>query len=237
MRLQARVRSALARFPGLQALVRRWRNPDRAALDRAMADRRLPLILQPHTTTADDRYPDLFDNLAGALDSRPDAKVLSFGCSGGEEVRALRCRLPEASITGVDINPRAIARARRKDRHSRSQYLVADRPPAGEVYDAVLALAVFRHGTLGVQKPDDCAAVLPFARVADAFALLDQALLPGGLLAWGNAHFRLSELPGGDRYVLVFESTHLEIPEVVYGEENRRKLPIQSDRGGLYLKT
>ncbi len=150
-------------------------------------------------------------------------------------MRALRRRLPAAWLVGIDVNPRALARARRRDRHPRSSYLVSDRPPPGEPFDALLALAVFRHGALGGDKPDSCAAILPFARVAEAFAALDAALRPGGLLAWGNAHFRLSDMPGGGGYELIETTADLDPFEVAYGADDRR-LPASVERGGLYRK-
>lgn len=235
MRLPAALRPALKRIPGLRALVRWWHDPDLWALDRSLA-RGTPLrVLQPHTTTSEDRYPALFDRLAAELAGKKAPRVLSFGCSGGEEVRALRRRLPEAWLVGVDVNPRALARARHKDRHQRSSYLVGDRPPPGRPFDAVLALAVFRHGALGDAKPESCAGILPFARVAEAFAALDARLRPGGVLAWGNAHFRLADMPGGDRYALIEATADLDPFEVAYGPDDRR-LPAAEERGGLYRK-
>jgi len=235
MRLPAALRSILKRVPGLRALVRWWHDPDLWALDRSLARGTSLGVLQPYTTTSEDRYPALFDRLAAELAGRDAPRVLSFGCSGGEEVRALRRRLPDAWIVGVDVNPRALARARRRDRHPRSSYLVGDRPPPGQPFDAVLALAVFRHGALRGDKPDGSAGVLPFARVAKAFASLDAALRPGGALAWGNAHFRLADMPGGGRYTLIETTADLDPFEVAYGPDDRR-LPPSGERGGLYRK-
>ncbi len=53
----------------------------------------------PHTEP--DRYPQLFDALAERLAGIAAPRILSFGCSSGEEVRALRQRIPAARITGV----------------------------------------------------------------------------------------------------------------------------------------
>jgi hypothetical protein len=235
MRLPAAAQSLLRRFPALRALMRRWRNPDLAAIERSQARDSGLAVLQPWTTTADDRYPLLFARLAASLGGIVAPRVLSFGCAGGEEVRALRRRLPQATIVGVDANPRALARARRRDRDPRSRYIVADRPPTGETFDAVLALAVFRHGTLGRERPVRCTAVLPFARAAEAFVALDGALRPGGVLAWGNAHFRLADLPGGDRFDLIETSADLDPVEVAYGADDRQ-VPADGEAGGLYRK-
>ncbi len=62
--------------------------------------------------TEAERYPELFD-LAAKL--RPSARrILSFGCSSGEEIEAIRQRFPGATIVGAEINPRSRAKARRR---------------------------------------------------------------------------------------------------------------------------
>lgn len=224
------------RVPGARALYRRWSSGDLVALERSMAAGSALAPMQPWTTTAEDRYPELFDRLAGELAAKADARVLSFGCAGGEEVRALRRRMPAATIVGVDVNPRALSRARRKDRHHRSCYLIGDRPPPGAPFDAILALAVFRHGTLERQRLTSCADLLPFAQAAATFAALDAALRPGGLLAFGNAHFRLADLPGGEHYALVATfDEELARSQPLFGPDDRL-IDGASAAGGLFRK-
>ena len=235
MRLPATLKVFLQSIRWLRSLVRRWRTPDLAALERSLARGSQLAVMQPWTTSSEERYPALFDQLAGLLDAVEAPRILSFGCAGGEEVRAIRRRLPNATIVGVDPNPRALHRARRADRHPLSCYLVGDRPPPGEPFDAALALAVFRHGELGQQKPERCSDALPFSRAAEIFAAVDAALRPGGVLAWGNAHFHLADLPGGDSYEFIAESADLDVFEVTYGPNDRR-VAANGDRGGLYRK-
>lgn len=219
----------------LHALRRKFPNRDLAALRRMLARGSDLAVLQPWTTSGVDRYPALFDALAERLAHIAEPRVLSFGCAGGEEVRALRRRMAGATIVGVDVNPRALDRARRADRDPRSCYLIGDRPPPGDPFDAVLALAVFRHGALERNRVANSRDLLPFARAAEAFARLDTALRQGGLLAWGNAHVRLADLPGGDRYML---EAAFEVPEPsywLYGPDDRLRAGA-SEPGGLYRK-
>lgn len=235
MRHFSALSTLLRGFPALRSVYRRWHNPDLAALERSLSRRSGFDVLQPWTTTAEDRYPDLFDQLAALLSDVRAPRVLSYGCAGGEEVRALRRRLPNATIVGVDVNPRAIERARRRDRDKHSRYMLSDRPPPGELFDAVLALAVFRHGRLAVDRPAQCTAILPFSQAAKAFDLLNASLRPSGMLAWGNAHFRLCRLPGGESYDLIRTSSDLDPIEPAYGQDDRRTANC-GDSGGIYRK-
>ncbi|WP_120716297.1 class I SAM-dependent methyltransferase [Tsuneonella amylolytica] len=216
-----RVPPALRPFSALRAFRRRLHNPDLAALGRMVAGGSDLAVLQPWTTSSEERYPALFDAVAGAFADRPDPRILSFGCAGGEEVRAHRRRLPDATIVGVDVNPRALERARRRDRNPLSCYLIGDRPPPGAPFDAALALAVFRHGEIERHRPDTCTPILPFAAAAATFAPLDAAIAPGGYLGWGHAHFRLADLPGGANYELV-DTCGLEPSTCLYGSDGFR---------------
>ncbi|GEM_PF-3630399 len=64
---------------------------------------------QYSTVTADNRYPRIFAFVRDQLADRDRPRVLSFGCSTGEEVFSLRRYMPAADITGIDINPWAIS--------------------------------------------------------------------------------------------------------------------------------
>lgn len=180
-----------------------------------------PGLLQPFPDTLEERYPELFDAIAARLAELPSPRILSFGCSSGAEVRALKRRIPSARIVGLDLNRRVIARARAADPDG--DYRIAAAPSAGEQFDAILAMAVLRHGQLESERPQNCAAIMPFARFDDALADLDSALAPGGWLAIGNAHFRLADAALTARYEPdPAEFPHLSHPSLLYGPDDRR---------------
>jgi SAM-dependent methyltransferase len=181
--------------PGAIALGRRVRrgiDPDLRELARLERDHGKAL-LQPFTDTEEDRYPQLFDALAERLAGLARPRILSFGCSNGAELRALRRRMPNARLTGIDLNARAIRIARKLD--PVSEYHASGTPPGDARFDAILALAVFRHGQLEAGRPADCSAILPFARVAETISRLDTVLEPRGWLAIWHAHFRFADMP------------------------------------------
>jgi SAM-dependent methyltransferase len=234
-RAMTMLRRMLRALPGARmaaARIRALRDPDFGMVERL---RRTAggALFQPYTDTWDERYPELFDRLAVLLALLPAPRILSFGCSSGAEVRALRRRLPGARITGIDINPRMIARAIAAD--PSGTYRVAATPDPGERFDTVLALAVFRHGILEAEQPDDCAPHLPFARFAEGTTMLDAVLEPGGWLAVWNAHFRFADTPAGARYTA--DPLRMADPHqpLVYGPDNR-KLPGGDYPPALYRK-
>lgn len=217
------LRRIARRLPGGMALGRRLRAWFDADLREVNRMRRVAGVLQPWPHTEPDRYPQLFDALAARLAHLPAPRILSFGCSRGEEVRALRARMPGARITGLDANPAAIGDASKADSHPLSRYVHATEPLPGERYDAILALAVLRHGDLEAFTPEDCSSILPFARFAEAVAQLDAALEPGGWLAVFNAHFRMADTPTAAAYeVDSFRMADHAAPDVIWGADNRR---------------
>lgn len=188
------------------------------------------LLLQPYGTTSDNRYPQLFDALAERLAHLPSPRILSFGCSTGEEVRALRARIPTARITGIDLNPRSLAIARKKDGNPLSHYRLAGAPLPDDRFDAVLAMAVFRHGKLEAGQPDDCSAVMPFVQFAEGIAFLDACLAPGGWLALYNSHFRFADTPTAAKYACdPLRMTDHRPRELLYGPDNRRLVGLTDD--------
>jgi Methyltransferase domain len=217
------LRRIARRIPGGMALGRRLHralDPELRAMFR-LRRTRADAVFQPVAYTRDERYPALFDAVAVRLAAIPAPRILCFGCASGAEVRALRVRLPHARMTGVDINPRAIAQAVQADPLSR--YVCADRPEAGARYDAILALAVFRHTDLEAHRPDVCTAVLPFRRFADGAAMLDSSLEPGGWLAICHAHFRFDDTAAARGYADdEFRMTDETAGGLLYGPDDGR---------------
>ncbi len=180
-------------------------------------------LLQPYPTTGEDRYPEVFDELARLLKKLPCPQILSFGCSSGAEVRALRRRMPHARIVGIDLNRRMIAQARAADPAHAEDYRSAGAPEPGERFDAVLAMAVFRHGDLEFHRPETCSAILPFARFEKGLALLDQHLNSGGWLALFNQQFRFADCTLAPRYgVEPLRMAEHQALHLLYGPDDRR---------------
>lgn len=225
-----RLRRIARRVPGAMALgrgLRRLADPDLRTIERLRRNRG-DTLFQPFPTTSEDRYPELFAALAERLAAIGRPRILSFGCADGSEVRSLRRWFPDAEITGIDINPRAIGHARRLLERAPDPAVRficaadAGAEPAGS-YDAVLAMAVFRHGELERDVPESCAAILPFSRFAAGVAMLDRVLRPGGWLALWNAHYRFADTmtaQGYDAETLPFAEAEPQV--LLYGPDDRR---------------
>ena len=157
---------------------------------------------QPFNNTKPDRYPRIFRFVQDALGAQSELTILSFGCSTGEEVFSLRRRFPKAAIKGIDINPANIAAARARLARSPDELLAfevahstAAEPTGG--YDAIFAMAVLRHGSLGLPGVTRCDHLIRFADFAATIADFSRCLKPGGVLVIRHSNFRLCDTPAG----------------------------------------
>lgn len=220
--------------PAVRAL-RRTFDPDQREVHR-LRNASDVHVFQPFSDTFEERYPLLFDAIASELAGLEAPRILSFGCSSGAEVRALRRRLPTARIVGIDLNRRSLAAASKADDNPLSDYRCAGAVPPSERFDAVLALALFRHGDLEAQRPQSCQSILPFARFEAGLAMIDGCLEPGGLLAIWHAHFRLADTPLAIRYrEVAVDTASLGRQDLLYGRDDQR-MDGQSEPRALFCK-
>jgi len=185
--LRKNVSSWLRRRRGLQALKRRYyRRYDQISND-----------------TKPDRYPEVFAYASKLLSRTPSdvLRLLSFGCSTGEECVSLRGYFPGAWIDGVDVNKKNIrvCEARNQDPRIRfdvsTKNLVASRP----FYDAVFAMSVLCRWPQ-TKEVENSAGVYPFEKFDETVRFLDSLVRPNGLLVIYNANFRFTDSDTSEHY-------------------------------------
>ncbi len=195
--------------------------------------RRQAGLFQPFGTTADDRYPQVFAFLRDALAA--NARLFSFGCSTGEEVLTLRRYFPGAHITGMDISPEriAICRTRVPEGDAAMNFAIGDsaRGERDGVYDAVLAMAVFRHGRLDAEAAT-INRILSFDRFEREMDELARIVRPGGYLAIRHANFRFVDARASRDFEVVLRQKGTA---VLYGRDGRR-LPPQAQEDAVFRK-
>lgn len=186
-------------------------------------------LFQPFRHTALNRYPGIFSFVREALAGVAVPRVLSFGCSTGEEVFTLREYLPNAAITGIDINHWNISVChRRAERlgHSNMEFrLKADaQDEISESYDAVFCMAVFRHGGLSEGNAPGCDHLIRFEDFERTLAEIDRCLKPGGYLSVMHSNFRFCDTEISKNYETVLTLDREQQPSGVplYGRSNRK---------------
>jgi len=185
-------------------------------------------VYQHDNVTVPDRYPRIFRFVQRELGADSALRILSYGCSTGEEVFSLRHYFPSAVIKGIDINPGNIAVCRRRlvenpDRAIAFETASSTREEPSAAYDAIFCMAVLRHGDLrlpGVTRCDHRIRFDDFARSVEDFA---RCLKPGGLLSIRYSNFRLCDAPAGANFEAVLSVKYRVPPRYVriFGPDNR----------------
>lgn len=179
---------------------------------------------QPYRYTLPDRYPWLFGFAAASVKDGADCRLLSFGCSRGEEVVALRRYFPQAKIKGIDFDRHNIARCRARNTDASMRFAVAATTEGehAESYDAIFCLAVLCHGYLTISGARRCDPLLYFAdfeRVVSDFA---RCLKSGGLLLLHTTSFRFCDTAVAAEFDVLLEAEPEQMAtDVHFGPDNR----------------
>jgi ubiquinone/menaquinone biosynthesis C-methylase UbiE len=112
----------------------------------------------------------VYDELAAEAELFDGAQILEIGCGTGNLISRVKQARPRALLTGIDPDPRALARARRKTRRAEGvrfdQGYAQELPYADGSFDRVLSSMMLHHLDDAVKT----------AAVAEAF----RVLRPGG---------------------------------------------------------
>ena len=204
----------------LHRALRKGRDALQRNLRRPVAGR-----FQPYNHTLPDRYPWLFEFARDALADIPAPRLLSFGCSRGDEVLALRRYFPNASIKGIDIDPANIATCRARaegevglefERAASAGSEFADH------YDAVFCLAVLCHGDLTVTSAQRSDPLLRFDDFERVVAGLARCLKPGGLLLLHTTSFRFCDTSTATGFTPLLDAKPEQMaPDALFDSNNR----------------
>jgi 2-polyprenyl-3-methyl-5-hydroxy-6-metoxy-1,4-benzoquinol methylase len=213
------------KFPNFyvfRSVVRGGREALRRKMQTPLAGR-----FQVHSHTLPDRYPWLFEFAKSRIGDDPRTRLLSFGCSRGDEVFSLRKYFPAAEIKGVDVDPRNIKQCLKRSRSEPAQrvtFAVASTTENEQAmtFDAIFCLAVLCHGDLtatGAVRCDPHVRFEDFERIVTDF---ERCLKPGGLLFLHTANFRFSDTAVAPRFDVMLEAKPEQLaPDVLFGRDNR----------------
>jgi hypothetical protein len=175
--------------------------------------------------TSPDRYPGIFQACTDHLGSASTIKVLSFGCSTGEEIFSLRHYLPRAALVGIDINRRNIRICRSRPGKDESMSFhhcdgltFPDRGP----YHAIFCLAVLQRTKNREPETVDSTEVYPFARFDAQVAILDGLLDAGGLFVIHHADYRFEDASVAHRYTPLRKDFGMLSGRKYFDTNNRR---------------
>ena len=150
------------------------------------------------------RYPTIFLACHDYFHGKQDLKILSYGCSTGEEVLTLREYFPNAHIVGAEINKHSLAICRKLpvDEKITFEYSKLSEIKKHGHFDVIFCMAVLQR------KPHYIAAkgitslkkIYPFEKFERQIIELDELIKPKGLLVLHFTQYSLSDTTVFSKY-------------------------------------
>ena len=195
-----------------------------------------------HQTTAMtwlDRYPDIFRACRDYFTDRDHIKILSFGCSTGEEVITLRHYFPNAEIVGAEINKNSLRVC--KSLHlddkvhfvnSRTKTIQKHGP-----YDAIFCMAVLQRTPhlIADSNTTDLSQIYPFEKFEKQIIELDSFLKESGLMIVHLSQYDLCDTAVYQRYVPYGDCNQDHYGPYVFGKDSKIKKTL-GHRHSIFVK-
>ncbi|MBX2967382.1 MAG: methyltransferase domain-containing protein [Cyclobacteriaceae bacterium] len=148
------------------------------------------------SVTSENRYPDLFEcsKQATANFESDKIRILSFGCSTGEECFSLRQYFPLSHIIGADIDRANLEAANRKNKDKQIDFIFSNETNIKNTgpYQAIFCLSVLCRWE-DTKDLTNCEKVYPFSRFDKTLKMLSGHLVKGGILVIYNSNFRFED--------------------------------------------
>lgn len=135
---------------------------------------------QTHNTTEYNRYPKIFDFIKNNIKAN---KILSFGCSTGEECETLLDIFPTSKVVGVDNNLDVLTIAKAKNKNINYVNEIKNY----KNFDLILAMSVFCRNpeTLNMEKNT----IYHFSDFEKEIIKLNNCLISNGYLIIFNSNY------------------------------------------------
>lgn len=198
-----------------------------------------PGVHQTTVVTWMNRYPAIFTSCRAYFGSQSDVRILSYGCSTGEEVLTLREYFPSAFITGAEINPRSLAICRKLQVDGRIAFVHSDRKTIRDhgSYDAIFCMAVLQRTPHLIEQMgvESLKKIYPFEKFDRQISELDAVLNVNGLLVIHHAHYLLADAEVAARYQPL-EGVDQEVSRGPKFGKDSARLPEVVTTGSIFIK-
>ena len=188
-------------------------------------------IFQEASTTEYNRHPDIFDFLKVKYKDKK-IKVLSFGCSTGEECMSLNKYLPKASILGIDINKKSLAKAKQNNSKQNISYKYCEPNEISNLgeFDVVIAISVLCKHPEAIYL-NELTSIYPFERYEAMVNKLDSIVKVNGLLIIRSSNYIFSDVKISNKYKSI-ENSNARKPKSFpkFNSKGVRKLDYIDDK-------
>lgn len=174
--------------------------------------------------TTYNRYPDLFLKSQELMKNQKDIKILSFGCSTGEEVFTLREYFPEAFIVGVDINRHNIKKAVSKNHDHKIVFSHKIDETIHEYgpFNIIFALAVFQRTQNRHENTFNSSHIYPFDKFNTQIIKLNSYLNSNGIFVIDYADYLFEDTAVTTQYRALTGEHNIMSDRFMFDAKNQR---------------
>ncbi|WP_216829019.1 class I SAM-dependent methyltransferase [Alkalihalobacterium elongatum] len=181
-------------------------------------------VHQTTPLTGMNRYPEIFSACKNYLKDKHDLKILSYGCSTGEEVLTLRNYFPTAQISGADVNKRSLKICRSLSTDNKISFIFSTPRNLKKQgpYDAIFCMAVLQRTPHDIANNNitSLKTIYPFEKFEKQIIELDQLVKPNGLLIVHYTQFSLFDTKVGYKYRALGNITQHDYVSPVFDQES-----------------
>ena len=180
------------------------------------------------------RYPTIFSACRDYFHGKKDLKILSYGCSTGEEVLTLRQYFPSAYIIGAEINKSSLAKCRKLPVDNKVTFIYStdNEIQKNGPYDAIFCMAVLQRkphfiidkGITSLKK------IYPFEKFEEQVVKFDQNVKQNGLLILHYSQYSLIDTSIASKYIALGEYNQNDYLSPVFDKNSNIKInpPVQN---------
>ncbi|SMG42239.1 Methyltransferase domain-containing protein [Marivirga sericea] len=159
------------------------------------------------STTKYNRYPKIFSAMQEYVTRHwpeQEIKILSYGCSEGEECFSVNEYLKESSILGVDINKSNLLKAKKKNDTKNIKFAESTHSniETGGKYHAILCMSVLCRWE-DTKDMNNCEKIYPFRKFEETVSFLSDQLLENGILIIYNSNFMFEQTEVGKEFKIL----------------------------------
>ncbi|MBQ9762302.1 MAG: methyltransferase domain-containing protein [Oscillospiraceae bacterium] len=196
-------------------------------------------IHQTTSSTCLDRYPEIFAAARDYFLDKKPPRILSFGCSTGEEVVTLCRYFPNSEIVGAEINQNSLRICRSLTLGDRVRFIEStpENIAAQGPYDLIFCMAVLQRtpGTIQDKQIRDLKKIYPFEKFQQKVEELDGLLNKNGLLVIHMSQYDLPDTDLAPRYHPYGDWNQNYYGPYVFGPDSKIKT-ITGNRHSIFVK-
>lgn len=197
-------------------------------------------VHQTTSLTFMDRYPVIFSACRDYFKNKTDLKILSFGCSTGEEVLTLRHYFPKAEIVGADINKKSlkVCQNLHVDNNVTFIYSTSNEIQKHGPYDAIFCMAVLQRKPHYIEAKgiNDLNKIYPFKRFEEQIIELDKLIKPNGLMVIHYTQYSFMDTKVADKYRVLGGYNQIDYQSPVF-DKNSKLIKNPNPIYSIFIKT